>query len=813
MKKKIIVAFKTHFDIGFTGLAKEIVAKYGTEMMDSVLRVCEGTAENPKGKRFVWTMSAWPLLQSLENAAPEDRVRAEKLAREGRLVSHALPYTTHTEFMGFEELCRVFSFVKEFSERYSLDFPVSAKMTDVPGHTWFLPTLLSGAGIKFLHLGCNSCCRSPKVPLFFWWEGIDGSRVLTMYNTTYGSSILPPKGWKYPVWLSMQQTNDNIGPQGCGVIDELETRLKESGTDGEIFVGTMDDFYREIAACDLSDLPVVRGDLADSWIHGVGTYPMEVSALRRARSEILALESFAAASGKSDEAFQKTVDDAFAAAQLFGEHTWGLDVKITLGYDRKYKKSEFKTWRENKAPKRMELSWNEQRGRVRDVERGVKKATELVKGEKRVAFNPLARPYDGYTQTAKNEKSFSACGKNYSRLCLNALSSTAFERAAVEADVPTMSETNEEIIAQNACLRLVIDKKSGEIKEFRELAMGRNWLKGKSEYAYDVIGSKRINDFIRDYCSRFSDWVVNDLGRMSYPEDMPSMRFGTRSVKVEAVGAGIRVTFLPTKKSSFTEYGNAEKIEVDFVLLGNRLNVTLKLCAKQATPFVESGSFGFTINAENPNYRINKVGSAVDPKKDIVDNANHAIYCLENFVDVIEADGSGVAIVSRDAPLFSLGKNNVYLYRKKYRAPKETKILFNLFNNAWGTNFPQWMEGDYTYEFDLIPHGEEGAERAVFETVHAPMILDGEETDAPFGLTGAELSAFKAEEDGYLIRIRETKGQAATAVLKGKLFDGVSSVERVDLFGRTKELLAVDGGAVQVNLTGFGFASIKVKRQ
>ena len=201
MKKKIIVAFKTHFDIGFTGLAKEIVAKYGTEMMDSVLRVCEGTAENPKGKRFVWTMSAWPLLQSLENATPEDRVRAEKLAREGRLVSHALPYTTHTEFMGFEELCRVFSFVKEFSECYSLDFPVSAKMTDVPGHTWFLPTLLSGAGIKFLHLGCNSCCRSPKVPLFFWWEGIDGSRVLTMYNTTYGSSILPPKGWKYSSWV------------------------------------------------------------------------------------------------------------------------------------------------------------------------------------------------------------------------------------------------------------------------------------------------------------------------------------------------------------------------------------------------------------------------------------------------------------------------------------------------------------------------------------------------------------------------------------------------------------------------------------
>jgi len=94
---KIINVFKTHFDIGFTDLSKNIVSAYGKKMLHEVLDACEKTCDRPIGKRFVWTMASWPLLKSLENASKSDFDRAQKFIKNGQLVIHALPYTLHTE--------------------------------------------------------------------------------------------------------------------------------------------------------------------------------------------------------------------------------------------------------------------------------------------------------------------------------------------------------------------------------------------------------------------------------------------------------------------------------------------------------------------------------------------------------------------------------------------------------------------------------------------------------------------------------------------------------------------------------------------
>ena len=37
-------------------------------------------------------------------------------------------------------------------------------MTDVPSHSWVMPTLLEHAGVDFLQIGCNPASSSPDVP-------------------------------------------------------------------------------------------------------------------------------------------------------------------------------------------------------------------------------------------------------------------------------------------------------------------------------------------------------------------------------------------------------------------------------------------------------------------------------------------------------------------------------------------------------------------------------------------------------------------------------------------------------------------------
>jgi hypothetical protein len=59
----------------------------------------------------------------------------------------------------------------------------------------------------------------------------------------------------------------------------------EIGNKGELVIGSLDDFAKEILKCDLSNIPVIRGELGDTWIHGASTYPKELGIYRRIRSE------------------------------------------------------------------------------------------------------------------------------------------------------------------------------------------------------------------------------------------------------------------------------------------------------------------------------------------------------------------------------------------------------------------------------------------------------------------------------------------------------------------------------------------------
>ena len=181
MINKVILVFKTHFDIGFTDLAANVIDIYSNSMLEEVLATCKATQHMGK-QQYVWTSSAWPLQSILQNASEDKRRELEALIERGQIAWHALAFTSHTDFCSAEEYIESLRFGRELSQQYNKPYPISAKMTDVPGHTIMLPAILSGAGVKFLHLGCNEFAKPPRVPFLFHWEALSGERVLTMYN-------------------------------------------------------------------------------------------------------------------------------------------------------------------------------------------------------------------------------------------------------------------------------------------------------------------------------------------------------------------------------------------------------------------------------------------------------------------------------------------------------------------------------------------------------------------------------------------------------------------------------------------------------
>ncbi len=375
--REVIIAFKTHFDIGYTDMAANVVQRYRTSMIEQALGVCDRSRGLPPEQQFVWTVPGWPMSKILDDwpgQTPERKARVEKALKDGRFVVHALPFTTHTESLELEDLVRGMGYSSRIARSLGLDLPRDAKMTDVASHSWIIPTLLKNAGVDFLHLGCNAACSSPDVPPLFWWEGPDGSRVLTMYSAGgYGTGLALPGDWPYKAWLALIHTGDNHGPPTPEEVSKLLEDARKQLPGVKVRIGRLSDFADSILA-DKPQIPVVRGDMPDTWIHGMMCDPAGAKIARNIRPAISIAEGLGTLLdtwGIKHDPAAPGVAAVYEKSLLYGEHTWGGALywvtsysagKVKFGYGDVFR-SELAQGRF----KRLEASWAEHTGYIESV--------------------------------------------------------------------------------------------------------------------------------------------------------------------------------------------------------------------------------------------------------------------------------------------------------------------------------------------------------------------------------------------------------------------------------------------------------------
>ena len=662
MVQKIILVFKTHFDIGFTDLAERVVEQYAGSILRDVIGTCRAT-EGLGRLRYVWTMPAWPLWYISEHCAPELRPELERFIEKGQIVWHGLPFTSHTDFCAPEEYVQGMQYARRLSERYGKRCPITGKMTDVPGHGLMLPDLLDQAGIRFLHLGCNEFATPPRVPPLFFWRGPGGGRVLTMYSKGgYGTGLLPPKDWPFPVWMALMHTHDNCGPQSAEIILQMAEKAKAACPGAEIVCGSMDDFYREMEKCDLSGLPVVDSDLADTWIHGVGSYPAEVSQMRENREQARRLHRAYFTRWRRGDAGLPDLAPLWErydeAVSLFAEHTWGADVKTWLGPDRVYEKPDFLAARDTEKYRFVERSWQEQRRRAAD-------STRLLEQiEKQLPTHPPKALNQGTLAVRRN---------------------------------------GNKILVENHRYQMEFDSMSGQIdliydKRLTALLLQSQEGRGIFSYQYDRYGLEDINEFLRSYGYHFTTWGIQDYGRENY-SDCEHETFLPVFTGYEINGS--RVIFHYQTTDSPNLYGDCLRLSLTVTLPpeGDTFDVELVLHDKQATPFVESGSLIFPLAGQRT-YWLGKPGAVVDPERQIISCANHALLNIEHEITAL-GDDVCLTVCAKDTPLLAIGAPGIYDYQKEFPRGRSNQLWFNLFNNMWGTNFPQWIEGDLRFRYTL----------------------------------------------------------------------------------------------------------------
>lgn len=330
---------------------------------------------------------------------PDRREKVLKVLKEGRFAVHALPFSLQTETLDLEDLVRGMGFSSRLCRSVGIDIPRAAKMTDVPCHTWVIPTLLKHAGVNFLHIGCNGGSHVMKVPPLFWWEGPDGSRVLTEYSPQYGTPLMPPANWPYKTWLAMIMTGDNQGPPTPQQVNDIRTKVAKELPGVKLKFGKLEDFSDAIAAEHNEHIPVVRGDMPDTWIHGFEAMPIETKTgcnVRPGETVVASLDTHLKLAGISTPPLDDALATAYENSLLYSEHTFGYYGRQPGGF---WYGEEWKKKREEGRYAKFEQSFNDKRAYIQRTASIVRTTISKrmgrlaknidAKGPRAVVFNPL----------------------------------------------------------------------------------------------------------------------------------------------------------------------------------------------------------------------------------------------------------------------------------------------------------------------------------------------------------------------------------------------------------------------------------------
>ena len=348
--RTVYVVFKTHLDVGFTDLSSVVTQRYLTEFIPKAISVADALRAEHSADRYVWTTGSWLIWKYLHSASDADVARLEAAIRRGDIVWNAMPYTVESETMNRDLLRACLKISQRLDQRYGRH-TISAKMTDVPGHTRSIVEPLSQAGISLLHIGVNPASPIPNVPpVCRWRDAASGSEVILMYQQDYGSESILPDG---KTAISVQFTGDNHGPHSLQQVKDIYADLRRRYPNARVQAATLNDVAQALQPM-RQELPVVTSEIGDTWIYGYGGAPQRMAQFRALQN----LYSKWIAQGRLNPDSDAALNFALELG-LIAEHTQGMDVKTHLQNWDKYDTDAFQAARHTEPFQKMEASWKE----------------------------------------------------------------------------------------------------------------------------------------------------------------------------------------------------------------------------------------------------------------------------------------------------------------------------------------------------------------------------------------------------------------------------------------------------------------------
>lgn len=586
-----------------------------------------------------------------------------------------MPFTTHTELLDEDTLNYGLSIVDRLDEIRGKK-TISAKMTDVPGHTKALVPLLAKHGIKLLHIGVNGVSAVPEVPSCFLWKCGD-AEVVVVYSGDYGGAF---KSDLIDEVLYFDHTLDNHGaPSPNKVVEKLE-KIEKEFPGYKVEAGTLDEFTEAIWQVK-DKLPVIENEIGDTWIHGSASDPYKSASLRR----LMELK----AKWLADGTMQRNSDEYIGFSDnllCIAEHTCGMDTKNYFADYESYLKKDFQRARANnkiviKHPlwdcpynllnminkirfkssySIIEASWKEQRNYINE-------ATSYLNYEHKkeaIATLDALRP----TMPIK------ANGEAYN----GAVSVCDYTLEINEnGGIASLSHKGNSIIKSNNSPLLEYRSYTSKDYDFWFTHYARN-LKENAVWGYPDFGRPLLKCFDGKYpAGSFFYTMKNAVVKNSNDEATIIANLECDNIVCEELGA-------------------PRIVQATYKLNKDGLKFNLSWFGKDANRTTEAIFLHlFPADCE---FKMVKIGEEIGIDETISMGGKN-LNAIQRAV--LKFDNESCEIINHDCPLISIGRGKILEYDNKTEDITKDGISYVLYNNVWGTNFPLWYEDNASFSFTI----------------------------------------------------------------------------------------------------------------
>ncbi|MGA7564733.1 MAG: polysaccharide lyase family protein [Terriglobales bacterium] len=720
-----------HLDIGFTDYAAK-VAELHSQSIDEAMDLMK------KRPAFRWTLDgSWVAEQYLNGRSAPARQQFLEHVRVGNIIIPPEFANQHTGNASWEGLARSLYDQHRLSQEYNLPAADAAQIVDVPSYTWGYASVLHDAGIKYLIAASNSW-RAPVMLLGRWnekspfyWEGPDGGRVMMWYSRAYlQAHTLFGSPWRMesirdalPVFLQAYTRPDYSANTAIIFGTQLEnTPLAKAQSEivstfnheyawPRLQFSTVHSAMQQIEREWKGEMPVVRGDFGPYWEDGYGSDALHTAIHRANQHRIATAEIIGAAVSSIDPRVrpdESMLDDAWHNELLFDEHTWTY-VGATTQPEHHQSEDQLALKEARVTRARDDIS--------ESIQRGWAQLEALVKPKENsiAVFNPLNWSRSGLVETDLPDGTTLVDPSTESDVPLEilwkgkgiplpgfgpvnlrvrflaagvpAVGYKLYSIRPVSAKGPATAAKVTGNIVENQFYRIILDPSSGSIASVFDKQLGRELV--------DLASPYKFGEYL--YVTGGDDYPDNSLYRFGAGLKPPAL-----TVHPAQSGSVVSVTKTPigTVATLTSSAPNTPSIQTEILLPNTekKILITYRL-HKERVLTRESAYVAFPFAVANPEFTYGSQSGWINPAKDELPGGCREWYLPTTFASVHDPQFDA-AVVPLDAPLMAFGD----IVRGHWPAefePKGSTIFSWIMNNYWGTNFPAWQGGDFTFRYAI----------------------------------------------------------------------------------------------------------------